>query len=102
MENLPTTNNASESFNAKWNNDTSITPKLWPTLDHIIREDSLALTKWRENISTIRQVAESPEEGRTRRVQQKNKLERIKLMVQEYSNIHDKKEYLSVIVDLLD
>ena len=74
MQGSPLTNNSTESYNSKWTQSSLPKAGVWKTIVHIREEDTLALSQWREAISTARPEPASTGDHNSRRIKQKQKV----------------------------
>lgn len=95
---VPVTNNAVEAHNGAWNRSTPPNPSLWTVITGFQREEGLAYHKVQEERRLIRHdVQEDPQEGSSRKIHSKDKVARYKLLVENYEQFLDKRNYLGEI-----
>jgi hypothetical protein len=56
LDNKPYTNNSVEGFNNAWNQSSTVNASVWASIEHFQREESLAMARWREDITLVEQV----------------------------------------------
>jgi len=97
---LPTTNNALESFNARWNSSRLLSDNIWSVMTGFQREDALAYERYLNDIPSVANPKLSPLEGTTRKINHRDycaKLKNVALKIDETPAI----EYLSIVASLM-
>ena len=92
MDDIPTTNNAVESFNRSWNLSSNRKPNLWQTIDAFKREDSLANQKLTELLS-----GDYVDPNPGRKLQSEARIEKIKNIMLSY-NKDDLETYFKTMI----
>lgn len=102
LEGRPTTTNKAEAFNGAWKLRGEANPSFWSTLDAFKREEALVAQKWREQTMRVRSdQPESPTEGTSRQIAQRNKLAQIQNLLRQEGTV-PAKQYLSMVANLLN
>ena len=96
LEDSPTTNNALEAFNKQWNATKLPSDTFWTVIKGFKREDSLAETRYLQDIAAVHNPDASPDEGRKRKIAWREKMRRLKNVAQKL-DILPPKDYLMAI-----
>jgi hypothetical protein len=91
------TNNVAEGWNNAWTQGSQIHANLWTVIEKLVKEDSMAQAKWREQMSSIQQAPDTGDEGNKRRTHQKNHDKRLLNVCQQFYNITDKVNYFNLL-----
>ena len=105
LEELPHTTNAVEGFNSAWNSSSSINNSVWVAIDHMRKEESLAMAKFRENIGMVSQrLAEGTDNRDKRNIAQKDKIGKLLNLVKSYQKftLNMTGEYIKLVSAILE
>ena len=89
-EGRPYTSNAVEGFNNAWGGSCPMNQGHWVCCENLRKEEELAKSKWRAELMAPPTAAAGP----ARKKKQKAKLDKIRSLISNYEQFHDKKEYL--------
>ena len=92
-EGRPYTSNAAEGFNNAWGGSCPMNQGHWVCCENLKKEEELAKSRWRADL-TAQPTADA---GPARKKKQRARLDKIKSLINNYEQFHDKKEYLLTI-----
>ena len=87
MEDMPTTNNALEAFNAQWNASRLLSDNFWSVVTRFRQEDALAHNRYLKELAEVQNPHMSPEEGRSRKIMWRNKMTQLKNLAAQFDLI---------------
>jgi len=96
MQDSPTTNNALEAFNNQWNAAKLPSDTFWTVIKGFLREDSLAHSRYLQDIAAVQNPEISPDEGRKRKIVWREKMLRLKNVASKLDAIPAKDYLLAV------
>jgi hypothetical protein len=100
MEDSPTTNNALEAFNSQWNAAKLPSDTFWTVVKRFLREDSLAHSRYLQDIAAVQNRELSPDEGRKRKIAWREKMLRLKNMANKLE-VLPPKDYLMAVNSII-
>lgn len=95
-----TTSNRAEAWNRAYGIRSDTNPSFWGCLDSFVREEALAVRKFREETVGVRSQPPAPYEGTSRQIHQRDKDARLKNLVQKATSL-PKSEYLGMLSALI-
>ena len=96
----PTTNNALESWNARWNSAKMSTSNFWSVVEGFQREDALAYQRYLSDISDVQNPNVSPVEGTSRKIKHRLKMSRLKNVALKINSVPPA-EYLAIVSSIM-
>ena len=79
IQDKPYTTNSVEGFNNAWNGSSALNSTVWVTVDHFKKEETLAMSRWREEATTVQpRLAEADDSGSCRNIKQREKVAKLK------------------------
>ena len=73
LQDKPYTNNSVEGFNNAWNGSSVLNSTVWVTVDHFNKEETLAMSRWREEATTVQaRLADMNDAGSSRSIHQRD------------------------------
>ena len=78
---------------------------VWSAIDHMRKEESLAMSRWREDTMTVEQRPATVEDnGNSRNIAQRHKVAKLKNVCSQYGNFTagQRTEYLRMISSILE
>ena len=100
LEDSPTTNNALEAFNKQWNAAKLPSDTFWTVIKGFVREDSLANSRYLQDLAAVQNPDVSPDEGRKRKIAWREKMRRLKNGAEKFDMIPPK-DYLMTINSII-
>jgi len=100
LHECPTTNNALEAWNGRFNSTKLPCNNIWNHITSLQGEDSLAYERYLTELSNVINPDLSPEEGRQRKVKHREKMAKLKNIGQRIDEV-DATEYLSVVASII-
>ena len=94
-----------EGFNSAWNGSSTLNSSIWVAIDHMRKEEGLAVAKYRENLTTVSQrLALEGDHNNKRNIGQKNKLGKLMNLVKSYRKFTNnlKLEYVKLVSATLE
>ena len=105
LDNKPYTTNSVEGFNSAWNGSSVLNATVWACIDHLRREEGLAMAKWREEtMATAPRLPSTEDPGSKRIIAQHNKIAKLRNLCAQYYNFgpNMRGEYLALISAVLE
>ena len=90
-----------EGWNSAWTGGSQIHANIWTVVRQLQKEESIAHTKWREQLTSVSQTIEPADEGGSRRIHQKKHMQRITNVCQQFNNIVDPVHYFDLLRSVL-
>ena len=100
IEDKPSTTNSVEGFNSAWNSSSVLNSTVWVTVDHFRKEESIAVSRWREDATFVEQrLPENDDTGTTRQINQREKIAKLKNLCVHFPTFSGafKADYLKLI-----
>ena len=105
LQDKPYTNNSVEGFNNAWNGSSVLNSTVWVTVDHFNKEETLAMSHWREEATTVQaRLADMNDAGSSRSIHQRDKVAKLKNVCSQFETFSGglKKDYLKMVSAMIE
>lgn len=100
VQECPTTNNALEAWNGRFNTTKLPSNNIWCLITALQSEDSFAGERYIQELSNVINPDLSPEEGRKRKIKHREKMTKLKNIASKIDDV-DAAEYLAVVSSII-
>ena len=100
IQDKPCTTNSVEGFNSAWNSNSVLNSTVWVTVDHFRKEESIGVSRWREDATFVeKRLADSDDAGTTRQISQREKISKLKNLCLHFPTFSGvfKADYLKLV-----